>query len=211
MRKVSRTAVCPVATVGRKMAASSAWWRPAAVPLRLLEKQRVWGKETGPGWWAPAPLPPVFLPPPPHPEGWEIKSVTSLSWRGGRLNELLASAEMEPCAAAAADLWHALKGVRSGERGTLCSMETGCVQELISWSQPLNLLLSRKALKPFMVTSAPRASRKPFVKWELDGFELPLHQNLTYWPCPSTSLQQFLSYLRCCLPVYSPHFAPNKT
>ena len=38
------------------------------------------------------------------------------------------------------------------------------VQELISWSQPLNLLLSRKALKPFMVTSAPRASRKPFVK-----------------------------------------------
>ena len=32
--------------------------------------------------------------------------------------------------------------------------------------------------------------RKPFVKWVLHGTELPLHQNLIYWPSPTASLEQ---------------------
>ena len=36
-----------------------------------------------------------------------------------------ASAETEPCAAAAADCQHALRGIQGGEWGTLCSRETG--------------------------------------------------------------------------------------
>ena len=37
-------------------------------------------------------------------------------------------------------------------------------------------------------------SKKPFVKWGLNGIELPLHQNLIYWPWPppTTSLEQSL-------------------
>ena len=33
-------------------------------------------------------------------------------------------------------------------------------------------------------------SRKPFVKWGFNCIELPLHQNLIYWPSPTTSLEQ---------------------
>ena len=35
-------------------------------------------------------------------------------------------------------------------------------------------------------------SKKPFVKWGLNGIELPLHQNLIYWPWPppTASLEQ---------------------
>ena len=32
-------------------------------------------------------------------------------------------------------------------------------------------------------------SRKPFVKWVLDCIQLPLHQNLIYWPSPTVSLE----------------------
>ena len=35
-------------------------------------------------------------------------------------------------------------------------------------------------------------SRKPFVKWMLNGIELPLHQNLIYWPSLTASLEQYL-------------------
>ena len=34
-------------------------------------------------------------------------------------------------------------------------------------------------------------SKKPFVKWVLNGTELRLHQNLIYWPPPTTSLEQY--------------------
>ena len=34
-------------------------------------------------------------------------------------------------------------------------------------------------------------SKKPFVKWVLNGTELRLHQNLIYWPSPTTSLEQY--------------------
>ena len=36
-----------------------------------------------------------------------------------------ASAETELCAAAADNLQHSLRGIQGGERGTLCSRETG--------------------------------------------------------------------------------------
>ena len=36
-----------------------------------------------------------------------------------------ASAGIEPCAAAAADLQHPLRGIQGGKWGTLCSRETG--------------------------------------------------------------------------------------
>ena len=59
-----------------------------------------------------------------------------------------ASAETEPCAAAAVDLQHPLKEIQGGEWGTLCSRETGGTglwivryfQERISWSHSLYLL-----------------------------------------------------------------------
>ena len=34
--------------------------------------------------------------------------------------------------------------------------------------------------------------KNPFVKWVLHGTELPLHQNLIYWPTPTAVLEQSL-------------------
>ena len=56
----------------------------------------------------------------------------------------------------------------------------------------ISSLISRKALNPFMVTWLLMTSRKPFVKQVLDCPELPLHQNLIYWPYPTASLEQCL-------------------
>ena len=60
----------------------------------------------------------------------------------------------------------------SGCIEALCSRESGGTdlqriryfQELISWSQSLHLFISRKALNPFMVTSAPCDQMKNFCK-----------------------------------------------
>ena len=38
-------------------------------------------------------------------------------------------------------------------------------------------------------------NKKPFVKWVLYGTELPLHQNVTYWPSPTAALEQSLRAL----------------
>lgn len=39
----------------------------------------------------------------------------------------------------------------------------------------------------------------------------PLHQNLIYWPSPTTSFGAVSkNYPSCCLPGCSPHFAGNK-
>ena len=54
----------------------------------------------------------------------------------------------------------------------------------------ISSLISRKALNPFMVTWLLMTSRKPFVKQVLDCPELPLHQNLIYWPYPTASSEQ---------------------
>ena len=59
----------------------------------------------------------------------------------------------------------------------------------------ISSLISRKALNPFMVTWLLMTSRKPFVKQVLDCPELPLHQNLIYWPSPTASLEQSLRAL----------------
>ena len=33
-------------------------------------------------------------------------------------------------------------------------------------------------------------NKNPFEKWVLHGIELPLHQNLIYWPSPTAALEQ---------------------
>lgn len=50
------------------------------------------------------------------------------------------------------------------------------IQEIL-WAQFLRLLISRKALKCFMVTSAPHDQQQPSAKCILDCMHLPLHQN----------------------------------
>ena len=35
-------------------------------------------------------------------------------------------------------------------------------------------------------------NKKPFVNWVLHGIELPLHQNLIYWPSLTAALEQSL-------------------
>ena len=56
----------------------------------------------------------------------------------------------------------------------------------------LHLFISRKALNPFMVMSDPCDWQKTFVKWVLHGIELPIHQNLIYWPSHTAALEWFL-------------------
>ena len=67
-------------------------------------------------------------------------------------------------ATAATDLQHPLKGAQGADQGwgTLCSEKNWqnrssdrYFQETISWAQFLHLLISRKALKSFTMTSAP--------------------------------------------------------
>ena len=72
------------------------------------------------------------------------------------------STRIKSCAATAADFQHPLKGGQGGEQkwGTLCSGKNCRTRlqivkyflELILWAQFLHLLISRKALKSFMVT-----------------------------------------------------------
>ena len=69
-----------------------------------------------------------------------------------------ASAETEPCAAAAVDLRHALKGAQGGEKRHFVlqgnwwkGVLERYFQEVISLSQSLHLLTSGKALNIFMV------------------------------------------------------------
>ena len=76
-------------------------------------------------------------------------------------------------------------------------------------SQSLHLLISRKALNPFMVTSAPQTSKKPLVKEVLDCTELPLHQNLIYWPHPTAALEQSLRGIWGVVPWAASSFCPK--
>ena len=76
------------------------------------------------------------------------------------------------------------------------------------FSEPnfLHLLISRKALKSLMETSAHRTSSNPLPKCVRDCTS-PLHYNDIH-VTPPLALQ---SRLRHCLPGHSPHFTPNKT
>ena len=69
------------------------------------------------------------------------------------------------------------------------------VQEPISWSQSLHLLITRKVLNPFMVTSAPCKSQKTLNEinaWLHWTPPLPKSYILTFPTLPPTSLEQSL-------------------
>ena len=122
-----------------------------------------------------------------------------------------------------------LEGAQDGEQkwGTLCSPKPGRTglqivrysQELIFWAQFLYLLVSRKALKSFMVMTVSHDRQKRhetsrnFLKNKHAWLHvLPLHQNCMY-----TVLLLYVfgtvsqSCLRCCLLGCSPRIAPDKT
>ena len=102
-------------------------------------------------------------------------------------------------------------------------------QEIL-WGQFLHLLVSRKALKSFTGTdisslrlavtfTRPIANFCKVYVWLLYSSFIKIKYILTspiplcfvFCFFPHTSLEQFQSYLKCYLPGYSPHFAPNKT
>ena len=91
-------------------------------------------------------------------------------------------------------------------------------QRKILWVEFLHLLLSRKALKPFtwcllLMTSSNLHETSSYLLKEcvLDCVYSPLttiSYILTFPPYIFGAVSQ--SYLKCCLPGYSSHFAPNK-
>lgn len=92
-------------------------------------------------------------------------------------------------------------------RGTLCSGSTGRTglqiiryfQEEILWVQFSHLLVSRKALKPCVVTNVcsswpeqpSRDQQPPSAKCAPDCVDLPLHQNPTYTDLPPLPARDF--------------------
>ena len=110
-----------------------------------------------------------------------------------------APAETEPCAAVAVDLATPHEGVQNRLRHSVIqgvwwdsSLDSWVFWKMILWSQWFHFLISRKALSPFMVASDPVTSRKPFVKWVLNGQEDPLekemtiHSSILAWEIPWT-------------------------
>ena len=94
-----------------------------------------------------------------------------------------------------------LKEVQGGERkwGTLCSGKNWPnrsldrhFQELILWAQFLYLLISRKALKSFIVTTVPCDQQKPSAKIRAWLHVLPVTKITHILTFPLYSLQQFL-------------------
>ena len=97
----------------------------------------------------------------------------------------------------------------------LCALEktgrtglqtVGWFQKLILWAQFLRLLISRKALHPFMVTLAPHDEQKTSAKIT---WTPPSPKSHICWPSPHLFGAVSQSYLRCCLLGYSPHFVSN--
>ena len=85
-------------------------------------------------------------------------------------------------------------------------------QKLILWAQFLYLLISRKALKSFMVTTVSRDWQKASAKIGAWLHVFTLYQNHTSTDLsPMTFREVSQSYLGCCLQGCSLHFAPNKT
>ena len=85
-------------------------------------------------------------------------------------------------------------------------------QKLILWAQFLYLLISRKALKSFMVTTVSRDWQKASAKICAWLHVFPLYQNHTSTDLsPMTFREVSQSYLGCCLQGCSLPFAPNKT
>ena len=131
-----------------------------------------------------------------------------------------ASTRNESWAAAAAELRH-LEGVEGGEQkwGALCSgklaKQVRYFQELILGAQFVHLI-SGKALNSITVMSNStwlynlyETSRNFLQKIYAWFHILPLHQNQIRWPSPCLLGAVSQSYLKCCLPGYSPHFVPS--
>ena len=105
-----------------------------------------------------------------------------------------ASTRIKSCAAAASNFQHSLKRVQGGEQkwGILCSGKNWqnrssdrYFQEPILGTQFFYLLIPRKALKSFMVMSAPCDQQKPSEKNTcLIARTPPLPKSHIYWPSP---------------------------
>ena len=78
----------------------------------------------------------------------------------------------------------------------------------LNWTASLHLLISRRALNPFMMTSAPVTSSKMgiWLHWTPPS---PKSYILTFFRYLFEAVSQ--SYLRCCLLGYSRHVILNKT
>lgn len=109
------------------------------------------------------------------------------------------SAEIEPSAVAAADLQHPLRGIQSGERGTLLqgnwwnrSLDSQIFSGTDFMIPFLHLFISKRSLNPFVVTSAPCDYQENFCRvsaWLHWPPPSPKSYLLTF---PTTSLEKSL-------------------
>ena len=110
----------------------------------------------------------------------------------------------------------------SGWSGALCAPGTlleysQLFSETDFISQSLHFLLFKKVLNPFMMTSAPRERQKTSCKVGTWLHWTPSSQKSYILTFPDyifgaiSQSQSLPAPRRCCLPGFSPHFAPNKT
>ena len=71
------------------------------------------------------------------------------------------------------------------------SQRVAMAEELNKNSKSLHLSYLENQYLPSWWHQILLTRRKRFVKWVLNGTELRLHQNLIYWPSPTTSLEQY--------------------
>ena len=101
-----------------------------------------------------------------------------------------ASMQSEPPAAIAADLQQLRRAFR--EAGGTGLQMVGCFRNRFYDLPPFISSYLDKHYIPSRWHQILMTNRKPLVKWVLHGIELPLHQNLTYWPSPTAALEQSL-------------------
>ena len=126
------------------------------------------------------------------------------------------SMEIEPHAAIAVELKNP-EGVQGGVRQSVLqriwwdrSLDRCMFLGTDLRSLSLHLLISREALNSFMVTLDPHDYEKIFCKMSDSWYWTPPSPKpciLTFPCCHFGAVSQ--SYLRCCLPGCSPHFAPK--
>ena len=122
------------------------------------------------------------------------------------------STRIKPCAATATDFQHPLRRVQGREQkwGPLCCggwdnwqnrSSDRYFQEPILWAQFSYLLISRKALISFMVTTAPRDQQKSSEKINvLDCMHSPFTKITYTLTFPLPLWRGFQRYLKCYLP-----------
>ena len=96
-----------------------------------------------------------------------------------------------------------------GKPGSTGPQIVRCSQELFPWAQFLYLIISRKALKSFTVTtvSQQKLSTKNCAWLHI----LPLYQNHVYTVLPPHLFEQFLRAIWACISQAAVLFAPYKT